>query len=89
MILFGLICISIIMIAFTIAFFIAQKPIEKVQLVISFNTLVIVFLMLLLVYTNNAVYMDIVLLYALLSFTSTLAISKYLKINLKNNNPNK
>jgi multisubunit Na+/H+ antiporter MnhF subunit len=83
--LIALIVIILVMICFIIAFFLKEDVIYKVQIATVFNTLVILFIAVYVYYINKPHYIDIAILYAVLSFGGILAVSKFLKNNIKNN----
>ena len=81
---FGLIVILILMLV-VIILFLKQKPIlNKIQLASVFNTLVIIMIAIFCYANNKPEYIDIALLYGVLSYIGVLATSKYLTMNLEN-----
>jgi multicomponent Na+:H+ antiporter subunit F len=79
----GLVVILLLMFAVLILFFKQKNILNKIQLANVFNSLIIIIIAIFCYAFNKPEYIDIALLYGVLSYIGVLATSKYLIANLE------
>lgn len=75
--LFALLVISTLICICVILFVISNDVIGRIQVTSAINSLIIMFIAIFCYYLNRPEYIDIALLYALLSFVSILAFKRF------------
>ncbi|MDR0484447.1 MAG: hypothetical protein LBH40_04150 [Alphaproteobacteria bacterium] len=80
---FSLICITLLIIALIFLFFRSKTIYEKIQIIGPFNNLGAIFIAVYFYYMDKPQYIDLALVYAILSFISILGLKKYFELATK------
>jgi multicomponent Na+:H+ antiporter subunit F len=75
---YGVILLGILMLVSTIRLYLGPSIPDRVVAVDTINTMTVAAMILLGVYYHQLIFIDVAIVYALLSFVSTLYIAKYL-----------